>query len=258
MNVGVLGAGQLGRMLALAGHPIGIRCVAYGASADEPACTVGDRELGGWDDDAALDRFASRVEVATYEFENVPARAAERVASKVPLHPGLDALRIGREIVANLSWKKRGPAPAAEIEEPLYDSEELLGLAPADLKLPLDMREIIARIVDGSRFHEFKPAYGPNLLTGWATLYGWEIGILANQQGQCCCGDVTDSLPLAQSTVSQHIKVLHDAGLIERKPHGTRNRYCIRQDRFAELSTAFGGLLKGLAPVAANKETELA
>ncbi len=83
------------------------------------------------------------------------------------------------------------------------------------------------------------------------------LRILANQQqGECCCSDVTESLPLAQSTVSQHIKVLHDAGLIERKPHGTRNRYCIRQDRFAELGAAFGGLLKGLAPVAANKEAE--
>ena len=83
------------------------------------------------------------------------------------------------------------------------------------------------------------------------------LRFLASQaQGECCCGDVTESLPLAQSTVSQHIKVLHDAGLIERKPHGTRNRYCIRQDRFAELSAAFGGLLKGLAPVAANKDTE--
>jgi acetyl-CoA carboxylase carboxyltransferase component len=51
------------------------------------------------------------------------------------------------------------------------------------LKIPIDMREIIARIVDGSRFHEFKPAYGMNLLTGWASLYGYEIGILANQQG---------------------------------------------------------------------------
>jgi acetyl-CoA carboxylase carboxyltransferase component len=95
----------------------------------------------------------------------------------------LDALRIGREIVANLNWKKRGPAPAADIEEPRHDVDELLGLAPADLKVPVDMREIIARIVDGSRFHEFKPAYGPNLITGWASLYGFEIGILANQQG---------------------------------------------------------------------------
>ena len=95
----------------------------------------------------------------------------------------LDALRIGREIVANLNWHKHGPAPAADFEEPVYDAEDLLGLAPADLKIPVDMREIIARIVDGSQFHEFKPAYGTNLITGWASLFGYEIGILANQQG---------------------------------------------------------------------------
>jgi len=95
----------------------------------------------------------------------------------------LDALRIGREIVGNLNWKKLGPAPANEVEDSLYDAEDLLGLAPADLKIPVDMREIIARIVDGSCFHEFKPAYGANLITGWASLYGYEIGILANQQG---------------------------------------------------------------------------
>ena len=85
------------------------------------------------------------------------------------------------------------------------------------------------------------------------------LRILATQQqGQCCCADVTDCLSLAQSTVSQHIKVLLDVGLIDRKPHGTRNRYCIRHDRLAELNSAFGGLLKGLAPIAANKETETA
>jgi acetyl-CoA carboxylase carboxyltransferase component len=95
----------------------------------------------------------------------------------------LDALRIGRQIVANLNWKKRGPAPATDVEPPRHACDDLLGLAPADLKIPVDMREIIARIVDGSRFHEFKPAYGVNLITGWATLFGWEIGILANQQG---------------------------------------------------------------------------
>jgi len=94
-----------------------------------------------------------------------------------------DCLRIGREIVANLNWQKLGPAPKLPIEEPCYDPEDLLGLAPADLKLPVDIREIIARIVDGSRFHEFKPAYGANLITGWASLHGFEIGILANQQG---------------------------------------------------------------------------
>ena len=84
------------------------------------------------------------------------------------------------------------------------------------------------------------------------------LRILATQQqGQCCCGDVTESLTLAQSTVSQHIKVLLDAGLIERKAHGTRNRYCIRQEKFAELKAAFGGLLQGLTPTP-SQEAETA
>lgn len=84
------------------------------------------------------------------------------------------------------------------------------------------------------------------------------LRFLASQQQQreCCCGDVTETLPLAQSTVSQHIKVLLDAGLIERKPHGTRNRYMIRHDRLAELGTAFGGLLDGLNFQAPHKEAE--
>jgi len=84
------------------------------------------------------------------------------------------------------------------------------------------------------------------------------LRILANQQGQCCCADVTECLPLAQSTVSQHIKVLLDAGLIERKPHGTRNRYILQHERLADLGTAFGGLLQGLVPAAAHQETETA
>ncbi|MFC3704658.1 ArsR/SmtB family transcription factor [Devosia honganensis] len=85
------------------------------------------------------------------------------------------------------------------------------------------------------------------------------LRILASQQqGHCCCADVTESLTLAQSTVSQHIKVLLDAGLIERRPHGTRNRYCIRQDRLAELGAAFGGLLGSFAPMATSREAETA
>lgn len=95
----------------------------------------------------------------------------------------LDALRLGREIVANLNWQKLGPGPTEPVEEPIYDTEDLLGLAPADLKLPCDMREILARILDGSRFDEFKPLYGTSLLTGWASIHGFKIGVLANQQG---------------------------------------------------------------------------
>lgn len=94
-----------------------------------------------------------------------------------------DAIRLGREIVANLNWKKLGPPPNDDVEPPRYDVDDLLGLAPSDLKIPVDMHEILARIVDGSRMHLFKPAYGANLITGWASIHGFEVGILANQQG---------------------------------------------------------------------------
>ncbi|MDI9957365.1 MULTISPECIES: acyl-CoA carboxylase subunit beta [unclassified Rhodococcus (in: high G+C Gram-positive bacteria)] len=94
-----------------------------------------------------------------------------------------DAIRIGRSIVKRLNWTKRGPAPRTEIIEPLEDPEELLGIVPADLKIPFDPREVIARIVDGSDFDEFKPLYGSSLVTGWAELNGYPIGILANARG---------------------------------------------------------------------------
>ncbi|MBP1050310.1 acyl-CoA carboxylase subunit beta [Rhodococcus qingshengii] len=94
-----------------------------------------------------------------------------------------DAIRIGHSIVKRLNWTKKGPAPRAEIIEPLEDPEELLGIVPADLKIPFDPREVIARIVDGSDFDEFKPLYGSSLVTGWAELNGYPIGILANARG---------------------------------------------------------------------------
>ncbi|QSE93610.1 acyl-CoA carboxylase subunit beta [Rhodococcus pseudokoreensis] len=94
-----------------------------------------------------------------------------------------DAIRIGRSIVKRLNWKKQGPAPRAEVIEPLADPEELLGIVPADLKIPFDPREVIARIVDGSDFDEFKPMYGSSLVTGWAELHGYPVGILANARG---------------------------------------------------------------------------
>jgi len=94
-----------------------------------------------------------------------------------------DAIRIGRSIVRRLNWRKEGPAPRAEVIEPLEDPEELIGIVPSDLKIPFDPREVIARIVDGSDFDEFKPMYGSSLVTGWAELHGYPIGILANARG---------------------------------------------------------------------------
>ncbi len=94
----------------------------------------------------------------------------------------VDAIRLTRRIVARLNWRKLGPEPKP-VEEPLYGAEELLGLVPTDPRVPFDPREVIARIVDGSRFDEFKPGYGTSLVTGWADLHGYPVGILANARG---------------------------------------------------------------------------
>jgi acyl-CoA carboxylase subunit beta len=104
-----------------------------------------------------------------------------------------DAIRIGRRIVARLNHRKAVAAPAG-FAEPDADPEGLLDLVPEDLKEPFDPREVIARLVDGAggddmapenevAFDEFKPLYGPSLVTGWARLHGRQIGILANAQG---------------------------------------------------------------------------
>jgi acetyl-CoA carboxylase carboxyltransferase component len=91
-----------------------------------------------------------------------------------------EALRLGREIVAHLNWRKRGALPARATEPPHYAADELLEIVSADLKVPFEMREIIARLVDGSRFSEFKPLYGSTLVCGWAHVHGYLVGILAN------------------------------------------------------------------------------
>lgn len=95
----------------------------------------------------------------------------------------LDAIRLGRMLVSRLNWSKAGREPNHAVVEPLHDPEELLGVASADLKVPFDIKEVLSRIVDGSEFDEFKPLYGSNLVTGWARIHGYEIGILANHRG---------------------------------------------------------------------------
>ena len=79
-----------------------------------------------------------------------------------------------------LNWRKLGPEPDAEFEEPIHDAEDLLGLVSKDLRAPFDMREVIARVVDGSYFHEYQPDYGTTLICGYAYIWGYKVGILAN------------------------------------------------------------------------------
>ena len=92
-----------------------------------------------------------------------------------------EALAIVRSIIATLPDRRANPWPRLPVEPPAVDPETLTGAIPADIRTPYDPREIIARIVDGSRFHEFKAGYGTTLVTGFAHLHGHPVGILANE-----------------------------------------------------------------------------
>ena len=92
----------------------------------------------------------------------------------------MDALRIGREVVSHLNWRKEGSGPTHQADEPINDIEDLLGLVDPDLKRPFDVREVIGRVTDGSRFEEFKPLFGPTMVCGFASIHGYTVGIIGN------------------------------------------------------------------------------
>src|SRR5690348_9759370 len=90
------------------------------------------------------------------------------------------ALAIARDIVANLNRGKHLAVVTREPREPLFPAEDIYGIVPRDTRIPFDIREIIARLVDGSEFHEFKARYGKTLVTGFAHIFGYPVGIVAN------------------------------------------------------------------------------
>jgi acetyl-CoA carboxylase carboxyltransferase component len=92
----------------------------------------------------------------------------------------VDCIRIGRDIVKRLNLTPTVDRPSSP---PRYDEEDLLGIAATDLRVPFDPREVLARVVDDSDFDEFKPLYGTSLVTGWARIHGYPIGVLANARG---------------------------------------------------------------------------
>jgi acetyl-CoA carboxylase carboxyltransferase component len=94
-----------------------------------------------------------------------------------------DCIAIGRQIVEHLDWRGSGRTPRPNPDPPLYDDQDLCGIASIDLRVPFDPREVIARVVDGSRFEEYKPLYGSALVTGWAEIWGYPVGFLANARG---------------------------------------------------------------------------
>jgi acetyl-CoA carboxylase carboxyltransferase component len=90
------------------------------------------------------------------------------------------ALALARTIVSTLNRRKTMPADTIAAEDPAYDPQEIYGIVPLDIRKPYDVREVIARIVDGSRFDEFKRRYAPTIVTGFARLHGFLVGVIAN------------------------------------------------------------------------------
>ncbi len=90
------------------------------------------------------------------------------------------ALALARRSIANLNWRKQGVLNQRQPVAPLYDADELYGIIPSDAKQPFDVREVIARLVDGSVFDEFKALFGATLVCGFAHLHGYPVAILAN------------------------------------------------------------------------------
>ena len=138
MIVGVLGAGQLGRMLALAGYPLGLRFRFLDPTPDAPASHVAQQLAGPYDDAATLDRFADGLDVITYEFENVPIDAARTLAARVPVFPPPEALEVSQDRLSekDLFGLFGIPTPAYEAvrtREQLDAAVERIGL-PAVLK----------------------------------------------------------------------------------------------------------------------------
>jgi len=187
-DVFVPGGEQFRRLTQLSAQGIPSVCVVFGSS------TAGGAYLPGMSDYTVMVEHRARVFLGGPPLVKmaIGEEADEEQLGGASMHAhtsGLcdylardehDALRIARGIVAHLHWRRLGPGPSGPADEPLYPAEQLLGVAPVDVRVPFDVREILARVLDGSRFEEFKPAYGPQLVCGWGSLAGYPVGVLAN------------------------------------------------------------------------------
>jgi 5-(carboxyamino)imidazole ribonucleotide synthase len=134
MKVGILGGGQLGRMMALAGYPLGLNFRFFDANPDTPGSQVAEQTTAKFDDSAALARFADGLDVLTYEFENVPAATAHAVAKHAPVFPAPSILEMAQDRLTQKNWFKEfnvATAPFANIE-----NEAQLEAAVAEVALP--------------------------------------------------------------------------------------------------------------------------
>ena len=127
-----------------------------------------------------LVRAATGEEVTANELGGADVHCRESGVSDYFAEDDEHCIEIIRQIIKALPASRKAKIPARETIPPLYDPEEIYGIVPRKLSTPYDVREVIARMVDGSEFLEFKERYGPTLVCGWAYLHGYEVGILGN------------------------------------------------------------------------------
>lgn len=152
---------------------------AYGVAMSDEIVHVkghGAIFLGG----PPLVKAATGEEVTADELGGPNVHCRESGVSDYIAEDDADAIAIIRNIVGNLPDTPKAAVTRREPEPPLYDPKELYGIVSRDIAVPYDCREVIARIVDGSRFLEFKETYGPTLVCGWAHIHGFPVGILGN------------------------------------------------------------------------------
>lgn len=127
-----------------------------------------------------LVKAATGEEVTADELGGCDVHTRVSGTADYPASNEFEAIAIARDVVAQWHRPAKAHVEWQEPEAPFYDPQELYGIIPRDIKVQFDMREVIARMVDGSRFHEYQPAYGGTLICGFAHLWGYKIGILAN------------------------------------------------------------------------------
>ena len=163
-------------------------CVVFGS------CTAGGAYIPGMSDYTIMVKEQSQVylagpplvKMATGEEVDHESLGGAEMHSRISgvsdylAEDETEAIRMARELVSHLNWTKNTRPELRGFDEPVYDEEELLGVASSDVRIPFDAREVIARVVDGSRFSEFKPLYGDTLVCGWANVHGYPVGIIAN------------------------------------------------------------------------------
>lgn len=134
MRLGILGGGQLGRMMALAAHPLGVRCRLLDAAEGTSAADVAEVVVGRYDDPDMLDRFVTRLDAVTYEFENVDAAAIDHLEGRVPVRPGRRALEVAQDRLTEKSFFRDHDIETAPFAP--ADSLEELEAAVAEVGLP--------------------------------------------------------------------------------------------------------------------------